>query len=105
ALDDAEDQCFQEWDQIHPVLTVTKRGSLVEFRTETELAIEAVALGVRVATARAATASIASKGGRDLVTDADLAVEDAIRALLDSRQTSPVRGEERGGAFGPGASY
>jgi fructose-1,6-bisphosphatase/inositol monophosphatase family enzyme len=87
------------------VLAVTKRGSLVEFRNETELAIEAVSLGLRITTEHAATASIASKGGRDLVTDADLAVEDAVRALLGSRQRWSVRGEERGGDVRSDASY
>jgi myo-inositol-1(or 4)-monophosphatase len=72
-------------------------------RPETEAALAAVAAAQRVLSARAGADRITSKGGRDLVTDADLAAEDAIRAELGRRFPSyPVVGEERGGA--PGAN-
>ncbi|GAA4536779.1 inositol monophosphatase family protein [Amycolatopsis samaneae] len=49
------------------------------------------------------TFSVAAKGDRDMVTDVDLAVEDAVRDLL-GRETPgiPVVGEERGGRAADG---
>ncbi|MFD9892917.1 inositol monophosphatase family protein [Amycolatopsis sp. NPDC059027] len=42
--------------------------------------------------------SVAAKGDRDMVTDVDLAVEDAVRGLLGKETPEiPVVGEERGG--------
>jgi myo-inositol-1(or 4)-monophosphatase len=63
---------------------------------ETALAIEAVEGGLGIARGRAGAADITSKGGRDLVTATDVAVEDAIRERL-ADVGHPVVGEERGG--------
>jgi len=77
-----------------------------EFRTETLAGIEAVQAGLAIAERRLGTASSTSKGGRDLVTDADIAVEDAISALLADRLPIPVIGEDRGRALpSGGAAY
>jgi myo-inositol-1(or 4)-monophosphatase len=67
-------------------------------RPETKAALAAVELGLELTRQRAGAGRITSKGGRDLVTDTDVAVEDAIRASL--RASFPdwtVVGEERGG--------
>ena len=41
--------------------------------------------------------NVATKGGRDIVTSVDLAVEDSARAELRAAFGFPVIGEERGG--------
>jgi myo-inositol-1(or 4)-monophosphatase len=60
------------------------------------VAREAVAIGRRIIRARVPR-SVTEKGERDLVTDVDLAVEDAVRAFL-AREAPEIRmlGEERG---------
>ncbi len=63
---------------------------------ETASAIAAVERGLAIARGRAGAADITSKGGRDLVTASDVAVEDAIRESL-APAGHPVVGEERGG--------
>jgi len=67
------------------------------FRRETLIAIDAVERGLEIAQRRVAADDVASKGGRDLVTATDVAVEDAIRELLVPSLGLPVVGEERGG--------
>src|SRR5262249_38295062 len=63
---------------------------------ETALAIDAVESGLEIGRGRVGAADITSKGGRDLVTATDVAVEDAIRERL-ADVGHPVVGEERGG--------
>lgn len=56
--------------------------------------------------AQAATLDVAAKEGRDIVTTADVAAEDSIRAALTAAHGLPVVGEERGGdAPGDGSPY
>lgn len=67
-------------------------------RAETEAALAAMEAGLSLARRRDGADQITSKGGRDLVTATDVAVEDAIRATLCARFPSwTVVGEERGG--------
>ena len=66
-------------------------------RPETQTAIGAVRHGLELAGSRAGADDIERKTGeRDLVTAADVAVEEAIRAALEG-SAIPVVGEERGG--------
>ncbi len=71
-------------------------------RPELEASVAAVgAVQVRLA-GQAGKERIFSKGGRDVVTTADLAAEDAIRSVLLQRLPDyPVVGEERGGERPP----
>jgi myo-inositol-1(or 4)-monophosphatase len=75
------------------------------FRPETEVAVGAVQAGLQLALSRAGAGDIRSKGGRDLVTATDIAVEQAVRAVLGQAFDFPVVGEEAGGAPVPGAPY
>jgi myo-inositol-1(or 4)-monophosphatase len=75
------------------------------FRAETEAAVRAVQAGLQLALSRAGADDIRSKGGRDLVTATDVAVEEAVRDVLGRAFKFPVVGEERGGAAEPGAPY
>jgi myo-inositol-1(or 4)-monophosphatase len=75
------------------------------FRAETEAAVRAVQAGLDLAVSRAGADDISSKGGRDLVTATDVAVEDAVRDVLGKAFPYPVVGEERGGAPEPGTPY
>jgi myo-inositol-1(or 4)-monophosphatase len=63
---------------------------------ETPTAVDAVDAALAIARSRAGAADITSKGGRDLVTATDVAVEDSIRRALVA-EGLPVVGEERGG--------
>jgi len=75
------------------------------FRRETTHAIAAVRHGLELVPGSGAD-RITSKGGRDLVTDADTAVEDSIREQLTAALPAPVIGEERGGTVpADGAAY
>src|SRR6185436_10109249 len=75
-------------------------------RTETELAIRAAGIAQQIADSRRGADHITSKGGIDLVTDADLACEDAIRReLLQALPDYAVIGEERQGTARPGQPY
>lgn len=66
-------------------------------RPELEAAMAAVAAG-QAAIAQGGRERVTSKGGRDIVTAADIASEDAIRrTLLERYPDYPVVGEERGG--------
>jgi myo-inositol-1(or 4)-monophosphatase len=67
-------------------------------REETRAALAAVDAGLELMRRRAGADQITSKGGRDLVTATDVAVEDAVRAsLLSAYPDWTVVGEERGG--------
>jgi myo-inositol-1(or 4)-monophosphatase len=74
---------------------------------ELETAILAVSAGLEVARARATSAlHVTAKDGVDVVTDADLAAEDAIRAVLEQRCPEiAIVGEERGGEASAGAAH
>lgn len=80
--------------------------NIQRFRPETQGAFEAVVQAHAIAVQSIGTAGISSKGGRNLVTTADIAVEDSIRDRLTSAFSPPVVGEERGGeAPGDGSAY
>jgi myo-inositol-1(or 4)-monophosphatase len=64
---------------------------------EAHQAIDAVSRALALAGARAGARDVRVKGGRDLVTATDVAVEDAVRDLLAGGRALPVVGEERGG--------
>ena len=67
-------------------------------RAETRAALAAVDTALKLIRRRAGADRITSKGGRDLVTATDVAVEDAVRAsLLAAYPDWTVVGEERGG--------
>lgn len=67
-------------------------------RAETEAALGAVRIALDLMVRRVGADRVASKGGRDLVTETDVAVEDAVRASLLARYPDwTVVGEERGG--------
>jgi myo-inositol-1(or 4)-monophosphatase len=68
-----------------------------DVRADTRLAIDAVRHGLALARAGEGADAITSKGGRDLVTATDVAVEDAIRRIVGEGSPFPVVGEERGG--------
>jgi myo-inositol-1(or 4)-monophosphatase len=75
-------------------------------RLETECAIRAVRIAQEIADSRRGSDRVSSKGGIDLVTDTDIACEDAIRAeLLRSFPSYAVIGEERGGTPQDGHPY
>ncbi|HVF06867.1 MAG TPA: inositol monophosphatase [Frankiaceae bacterium] len=73
------------------------------FRPSTEVAVGAVRDALAYARERAGVAAVSRKGVRDVVTDADVAIEDAVRSLLHGALGVAVAGEERGGepAEGP----
>jgi myo-inositol-1(or 4)-monophosphatase len=66
-------------------------------RPEAELLLAGLDAAQRVLDQRVGAPRITSKGGRDLVTDIDIAIEDAIRAEMTRLGDWPVVGEERGG--------
>jgi myo-inositol-1(or 4)-monophosphatase len=66
-------------------------------RPATQVALRAVGRGLELARGRAGAKEITSKGGRDLVTKTDIAVEDEIRRIVEGASPHPVVGEERGG--------
>jgi myo-inositol-1(or 4)-monophosphatase len=68
-----------------------------ELRPPTSVAVAAVWQALALAGASAGQAEVRSKGGRDIVTSADLAVEDLLRELIGPATGLPVVGEERGG--------
>jgi myo-inositol-1(or 4)-monophosphatase len=75
-------------------------------RPETEIAIRAAAIAQKIADSRSGADGITSKGGIDLVTDTDLACEDAIRSeLLRAFPDYSVIGEERAGTHQSGKPY
>jgi myo-inositol-1(or 4)-monophosphatase len=74
---------------------------------ELEAAIAAVTAGLAVARERATwSLEVTVKEGVDVVTDADVAAEDAIRAVLTERTPDlAIVGEERGGDGGDGPHW
>jgi myo-inositol-1(or 4)-monophosphatase len=75
-------------------------------KSVTETAIRAVGIAQKIADSRAGADRVTSKGGIDLVTDTDLACEDAIRQeLIRSFPDWPVVGEERAGTPLEGKPY
>jgi len=68
-----------------------------KFRSETLVAIDAVMRALTIARRGVGPEDIITKGGRDLVTVADVAVEDAVRRIVADSLGSSVIGEERGG--------
>ena len=70
----------------------------MQMRAETRAALAAVDTALKLMRQRTGADLITSKGGRDLVTATDVAVEDAVRAsLLETYPEWTVVGEERGG--------
>ena len=74
---------------------------------ELEVAIDAVTAGLAVARERfGVELSVTQKEGVDIVTDADVAAEDAIRSVLLARTPDiAIVGEERGGSHVDSAAY
>lgn len=68
---------------------------MTALRPETTTAIGAIREALDLA--RHGTGNVHSKGGRDIVTDTDVSVEDHLRQSLTSSFSWPVIGEERGG--------
>lgn len=68
-------------------------------RPETEAALSALEVALRLVRSRAGAEVVRTKGAaRDVVTDTDGRVEDAVRTvLLERLPGAPVVGEERGG--------
>jgi myo-inositol-1(or 4)-monophosphatase len=76
------------------------------FRRETLVAIDAVEQAVQLARDRAGSRAVHAKGHLDIVTDTDVAVEDAVRGILLDALGIPVVGEERADAApSDGAPY
>ena len=71
--------------------------AIEDIRPATRVAIRAVRRGLELARSRVGAEEITSKGGRDLVTATDIAVEDEIRRIVEGETSHPVVGEERGG--------
>src|SRR5688500_10403403 len=67
------------------------------FRPEALVAIDAVRRALAIARRGIGARDITVKGGRDLVTATDVAVEDAVRGTVSDALGFPVVGEERGG--------
>ena len=75
-------------------------------RYPTEVAIRCAEIAQKISDSRAGADRVSSKGGIDLVTDTDLACEDAIREELQRRLPEyPVVGEEREGTPIDGKPY
>jgi hypothetical protein len=71
--------------------------SIDKFRPETCMAIDAVKRALTIARRDVSADDITAKGGRDLVTVTDVAVEDAVRRIVADALGFSVVGEERGG--------
>jgi myo-inositol-1(or 4)-monophosphatase len=76
---------------------------MTDFRPETTGAIEAV--GQALGLAARGTGGVRAKAGRDIVTEADVAVEDHLRRALAETSGHPVIGEERGGQVPDAVPY
>lgn len=74
-------------------------------RRETEVAVAAVQRGLGIAAAGVTAEDVTSKGVLDVVTTADVAVEDLIRSAIEEQLQMPVVGEERGGEAGTASAY
>lgn len=75
----------------------------MNFRNETYVAMELVERAL--SRARGGAGSTHFKEGRDVVTDADIAIEDAVRSSLEASLGYPVIGEERGGTVPADSPY
>jgi len=75
-----------------------------EFRSETLVAVDAVKRALAIARGGVGSPRVKVKEDRDIVTTADVAVEDAVRALLTEALGLSVVGEERGGEAAAGGS-
>ena len=85
---------------------LTMDAAIEDVRPTTRGAIAAVRRGLELTRAGAGAEEITSKGGRDLVTATDIAVEDEIRRVVGDASPHPVVGEERGGEAPPdGSAY
>ena len=71
-----------------------------ELRRETAVAIEAARNALAFAAEHQRDAALTVKGDRDVVTTADVEVEDAVRAMVAEALGHRVVGEERGGDAG-----
>src|SRR5207247_6527660 len=92
------------WKSCPPALQ--KVRGRAPMRDEMELAIRCVGIAQRIADSRTGADCVTSKGGIDLVTDADLACEDAVREeLLRAIPGYPVVVEERAGTPISGKPY
>lgn len=77
-----------------------------EYRPETVVAMDAAQRALASARSGVGAEDISSKGTRDIVTATDIAVEDAVRAIISEELGLPVIGEERGGeASATGSPY
>ena len=79
--------------------------ALQGLRGETIEAVHAVQQALILAQSRAGASDVTFKEGRDVVTAADVAVEDAVRLMLTQAPGISVVGEERGGNATTDASY
>jgi myo-inositol-1(or 4)-monophosphatase len=70
---------------------------VIEIRAETAAAIDVVWRALAMVDGYAGSGEITSKGVRDIVTAADVAVEDLVRGHLGDVLGQPVVGEEHGG--------
>jgi myo-inositol-1(or 4)-monophosphatase len=91
-------------------MSIISGGAMTEsgdpFRPETLVAIEAVKRALIIAQRRVGAKEVTAKSGRDLVTGADLAIEDAVRSMVADAFSFSVMGEERGGeASADGSPY
>jgi fructose-1,6-bisphosphatase/inositol monophosphatase family enzyme len=68
-----------------------------DFRPETLVALEAVKRALTIAARGVDAEDVTAKDGRDVVTVADIAVEDAVRTIVGDALGFSVVGEERGG--------
>ncbi len=85
---------------------LTMDTAIEDVRPTTRVAIAAVRRGLELTRAGAGAEEITSKGGRDLVTATDIAIEDEIRRIVEDATPHPVVGEERGGeAPADGSAY
>ena len=87
---------------------MTSKTQTTTYGPDLDLALRLaeVADSVTLARFRASDLRIERKPDRTPVTDADLAVEDAVRALLATeRPEDAIAGEERGGAIGEGRTW
>jgi myo-inositol-1(or 4)-monophosphatase len=71
--------------------------AITKFREETWAAIEVVQRALARVREPLGDGAVSAKEGRDIVTSADVAIEDDVRKVLEDRFGLPVIGEERGG--------
>jgi myo-inositol-1(or 4)-monophosphatase len=78
-------------------MTGERGGLLPHWRRETAEAVAAVEQAIAVARGGVTAEGVAHKTGREIVTAADIAIEDGLRERLAGRLGIAVIGEERGG--------